>query len=81
MSEALDIRIEVNRTWKTIDFAVEKGGAAYPEYEGPYEVTPALYWQQRLATRKRSMEEDVLVGSIPISEVSNPQGGITVLIG
>ena len=81
MSEALDIRIEVNRAWKTIDFAVEKGGTAYPEYEGPYEVTPALYWQQRLETYGKSMTEDVLVDSIRITETSNPQGGKSVVIG
>ena len=60
-------------------------GAAYTfgrvdPYEGPYTVTPRLY-DQGLATNGKFMSDDVTVYQIPISRVSNPQDGITVLIG
>ena len=52
----------------------------YPVYEGPYEVTP-IFEDQRLETKRKSMSDDITVLAIPIYEVSNPQGGVTVTIG
>lgn len=50
-------------------------------YDGPYAVTPATYREQVLATKNRSMREDVTVGKIPVYEVSNVTGGLTLTIG
>ena len=91
-SEALDIRIDVNvpipdisigvnRTWRTIQIEVDKGGAYYPPYTGSYHIVPALYWQQRLETYGKSMTDDVLVDAIKFTETTNPQGGKTIVIG
>ena len=50
-------------------------------YNGPYAVTPATYREQVLATKNKSMREDVTVGKIPVYEVSNTTGGLTLTIG
>ena len=76
-----DISIGVDRTWKNVTLEVEKGGSYYPPYEGPYNVTPTFYWQQRLETYGKSMTEDVIVDSIRITDSLNPQGGRTIVIG
>lgn len=49
-------------------------------YEGEYEVTPRLY-EQGLATKHKTMMDDVTVHEIPVTITSNPHGGKTVLIG
>ena len=92
MSEALDIKLQVDlsgksieigvdTSWKNIGIGVEKGGAVYPPYTGNYHIIPTLYWQQRLETYGKSMTDDVLVDAIRITETTNPQGGKTVVIG
>ena len=53
---------------------------AAPSYEGDYEVTPRLY-AQSLDTDGKLMNDDVTVYEIPISQTTNPTGGLTVLIG
>lgn len=50
------------------------------EYEGPYIVTPKVE-QQELATRAKTMTDNVTVLEIPYAEVSNLSGGYTVTIG
>lgn len=50
-----------------------------PYYKGSYEVTPRIY-EQTLATRNKSMSDDVLVKEIPKAEVSNIYG-TTIIIG
>lgn len=91
-TEALDIRLNVelsepdislgiDRTWKTIEIAVDKGGSYYPPYTGNYHVIPSFYWQQRLDTYGKAMLDDVLVDAIKVTETSNPQGGKTIVIG
>ena len=50
-----------------------------PEYAGPYEVTPTVDGFV-LGTKDKSMSEDLSVLAIPYQEVSNPQGGETVII-
>ena len=60
-------------------------GAAYSmieadPYEGEYEVTPRLS-EQYLNTNGLVMQDDVTIHEIPVSRVSNPYNGITVLIG
>lgn len=49
-------------------------------YTGTYEVTPRVY-EQILDTDNKIMEDDVTVHEIPVTRTSNPQGGLTVLIG
>lgn len=48
-------------------------------YEGAYVVTP-LWVTQTLATEERIMSQDVVVLDIPVSEVSNEAGGLTLTI-
>ena len=55
-------------------------GMNAPPYEGEYEVTPRLY-AQYLDTDGKLMNDDVTVYEIPVARTSNPQGGLTVLIG
>ena len=49
-------------------------------YKGSYEVTPTGGFQL-LPTADRVLVDDILVHPIPYSEVSNEQGGLTVVIG
>ena len=49
-------------------------------YGGPYEVTPRIE-SVVLATRNKTMSNDVTVFEIPYVEVRNPVGGKTVTIG
>lgn len=50
------------------------------EYEGPYTVTPS-FSEQTLATNQKLMLDNVTVYEIPVTRTSNPQGGLTVIIG
>jgi len=49
-------------------------------YDGPYEVIPRVY-AQSLDTDRKLMSDDVTVHEIPVTRTSNPEGGLTVLIG
>ena len=49
-------------------------------YTGEYIVIPRVY-EQTLETRQKLMTDDVTVREIPVTRTSNPQGGLTVLIG
>lgn len=76
-----DIQIGVDRKWKTVGFEVNKGGAYYPEYAGPYVVDPSFYFDKKLGTYGKAMTDDVTVNHVPVFEASNPQGGKTITIG
>lgn len=56
------------------------GGGAVPPYTGETRVTPG-FEEITLATKNLRMQDDVVVEQIPITEVSNPAGGITFIIG
>lgn len=56
----------------------QAGGHA--PYEGPYEYIP-VFVDQVAPTEGKWMRQDVVFRAIPVLEVSNPQGGITVTIG
>lgn len=56
------------------------GGGATPPYTGETRVTPK-FEEVTLATKNLRMPDDVVVEPIPITEVSNPAGGITFIIG
>ena len=58
--------------------AYEMAGVA--DYDGAYEVIPRMYMQTLETTNKR-MRDDVTVHEIPVTRTSNPEGGLTVLIG
>lgn len=51
----------------------------YPTYTGDYEVTPS-FSTQTLETENKLMTDDVTVKPIVVTEVSNPQGGLTLSI-
>ena len=48
-------------------------------YEGSYTVTPKVS-EQLLETKQRLMTDDLTIKGIPIYEVSNSSGGMTVYI-
>lgn len=52
----------------------------YKYFTGSYEVTPKVE-SQMLETKDKLMSKDVHIKSIPYYEVSNPQGGTTIIIG
>ena len=54
-------------------------GGASPPYEGEYEITPKID-EQVFETKDKRMTQDLKILSIPYSEVSNPEGGLTVNI-
>lgn len=54
-------------------------GGRLPEYEGDYQVTSDLV-KQTLATKNRSLMEDIIVHPVPIEYVENRYGGTTVII-
>lgn len=56
------------------------GGSDVPIYEGEYEVTPRLT-EQVLETQYTELLDNVTIHEIPITRTSNPQDGLTVLIG
>ena len=52
-----------------------------PTYTGEYSATPKVEEETVLQTKGRKMIKDVTVRKIPTYEVSNPQGGETLIIG
>lgn len=52
-----------------------------PTYDGSFVVTPSADSNQRLLTSGKYNESDITVEKIPYAEVSNPAGGVTVIIG
>ena len=76
-TKPLDITFNVENA--TLEFNLSMGGGKLPSYEGEYIVTPKIE-AQTLETKNKSMASDVQVLEIPYSEVSNPEGGLTVNI-
>lgn len=52
-----------------------------PTYDGSFVVTPSADNVQTLKTAGKYNESDITVDKIPYAEVSNPAGGVTVIIG
>ena len=76
----IDIELVPHKT--VVDVEIEIGSSTIvpqPEYEGPYEVIPTIKGFV-LGTKDKSMVDDLSVLAIPYQEVSNPQGGETVII-
>lgn len=55
--------------------------SVYPEYDGPVAVVSRIGEDQTLPTALTTVMEDITVERIPVWEVSNPAGGLTVTIG
>ena len=62
------------------DVTIRGGGGGEP-YTGEYEVTPKVSAPVVLQTEGKTMKKDVTVLKIPQFEVSNPEGGKTLIIG
>ena len=54
--------------------------APYQKYDGSYEVFPRKV-DQTLNTSDKLLTDDIKVDAIRYSEVSNPEGGVTINIG
>lgn len=52
-----------------------------PTYDGEFVVTPSADNDQTLLTSGKYNASDITVEKIPYAEVSNPAGGVTVIIG
>lgn len=63
-----------------IDFGELTEISAYEFYNGEYIVTPDVI-AQYLETDSKVMRDDVTVLAVPYTEISNPDGGLTVIIG
>lgn len=71
------------------DFDIEFGviteiitdASGIPVYIGDYDVIPKVYEDQVLATKNHRMTRDVTVRKVPQYEVSNNEGGVTLIIG
>lgn len=50
------------------------------KYKGEYNITPLAFQQQKLETKDKFLEENVIVREVPFYEVSNVEG-TTVYIG
>ena len=80
MNMSIDLEMKLDVISQDIAFEIEKGsGGILPPYEGGYEVTPKVT-EQTLATKHKSMTNDMTVLAVPYSEVTNPEGGTTVNI-
>lgn len=62
------------------EIAAAQGDTA-PLYDGEYAVEPKLFEDVTLPTKDRKMKSDVTVSKIPMYEVSNEAGGLTLIIG
>lgn len=63
-----------------IDFGEFTDISTYEFYDGEYIVTPDVI-AQYLETDSKIMRDDVTVLAVPYTEVSNPDGGLTAIIG
>lgn len=77
--EPISLKIEKVRTI-SVELSNVTIGGVYDVYPGPYAITPRVY-EQTMNTENLLMEQDVLIYSIPLTEVSNIQGGKTATIG
>lgn len=80
---ALDLRIGIDPAKVDLKFSNFQRVVATEDdierYDGEYEVTPTIEGET-LPTKRKFMEEDLLVNPIPIYETSNDSGGTTVYI-
>ena len=72
-------RVGASQARYGVGVTLAQGAAAGEPYIGSYEVTPSTS-EQVLATRRKTMGNDVTVHSIPYVETTNEQGGYTISI-
>lgn len=66
---------------QTLDIELVGGGEGrFPYYTGDYVVEPRKV-EQILATKNKSMSDDVTINPIYYAETSNLSGGVTAFIG
>ena len=58
----------------------DKGEGCPETYDGVCVVTPTAE-EQILSTAEKVVPSDITIHKIPYAEVSNPAGGVTVIIG
>lgn len=75
------VQMTVNVMQQNVDMHVGVEYANAPAFDGDYEVTPRLHNPIVLETAEKLMQDDVTIHEIPITRTTNPQNGITVLIG
>ena len=80
ISETLELSGNISRTDEGISGSISDDLIAANKYKGPYTVIPRKV-DQVLPTSDKFMANDIEVNAINYSEVSNPEGGITVNIG
>jgi hypothetical protein len=73
-------QIQINNALNGIVQIPNLSPPIHPTYDGEYSITPRFY-EQKLETKEKLMTDDVTVDVIPVHEVTNPAGGITVTIG
>ena len=79
--EAYELTVEDGEAYDVdLDTVIKVEYITGDMYGGPYEVTPRIE-SVVLATRNKTMSNDVTVYEIPYAEVSNPAGGKTATIG
>lgn len=76
-----NIEIAVSKRRKYMTMTVEKSTSPLPEYPGPYNVKPRLYYGNTLETKDYRMTQNVTVEPIPVVTTANPYNGNTVVIG
>ena len=78
-AEELDLRLTVDDGLSLNLDGIYVNGHV-PAYEGAYEVTPAAWEEQVLATEGLRMERDVTVFEVPYQTAGNESGGMTATI-
>ena len=76
----IDLDITIETITDELELELDSSGVIPEPYEGPYTVTP-VFRDQVLETTDLLMTDDITVKEIPVAEVSNPAGGVTLTIG
>lgn len=80
-SQHKEIEISVSKRRKYMTMSIAKSTTPYEQYAGPYTVDASFYYEKTLETGGKLMAQNVKVNTIPVYDVSNPQGGKTITIG
>lgn len=84
VNNTLYVDLEMAVSKETVDLDLELGynvsSIEGDIYDGEYMVSPS-FEEQVLNTKNKVLTDDVTIGAINVSRISNPQGGNTVYIG
>lgn len=64
-----------------ISGTISSGAGDFPPYTGEYTVTPKVNDEVTLPTSGKRMTDNVKILKVPLAEVTNPAGGITITLG